>query len=272
MIKKLKRYTKANAPNVILRLLIKPAKKIKTLAFLLINIMYAYIIFPIDFLNFKKKSRENKRFEMRWKDRYPRLGDKTKQTLFDRHYVYHTAWAARKVNEIDTNYHVDISSSLYFSSIVSAFLPVKFYDYRPADLKLSNLSSEHIDLTNLRFKSNSVKSLSCMHTIEHVGLGRYGDPIDPDGDVKAINELKRVLAPGGNLLFVVPIGYRAVVMFNAHRIYTVSQILEYFKDLALKEFVLIPEKGEDGGLVKNPSPELLRKQKYACGCFWFKKL
>lgn len=202
---------------------------------------------------------------------FPILGEDTSNTDFDRHYIYHTAWAARKVKEINPKYHVDISSSLYFSSIVSAFVPVRFYDYRPADLKLSNHVSEHADLTKLYFKSNSIHSLSCMHTIEHIGLGRYGDELDPKGDVKAIKELKRVVAPGGNLLFVVPIGNKNIVMFNAHRIYTVSKVLEYFKDFRLKEFVLIPEKSGDGGLVQNPSQELLNKQKYACGCFWFQK-
>lgn len=250
----------------------KVSEKIKIIALLLINKMNAYILFPVDFLVFKKNSRNDKRFEMRWKNSYPRMGDRTGQTSFDRHYIYHTAWAARKVKEINPKYHVDISSSLYFSSIVSAFVPMKFYDYRPADLKLSNLSSGHTDLTKLHFKSNSIKSLSCMHTVEHVGLGRYGDPIDPGGDLKAIAELKRVVAPGGSLLFVVPIGFKPKIMFNAHRIYTYSQIRNYFDNFSLKEFVLIPERGEDGGLVKNASQKLLKKQNYACGCFWFEKL
>jgi hypothetical protein len=36
-----------------------------------------------------------------------------------------------------------------------------------------------------------------MHVVEHIGLGRYGEPMDEQGDLKAIEELKRVLAPGG---------------------------------------------------------------------------
>ncbi|NDC42314.1 MAG: DUF268 domain-containing protein, partial [Chitinophagia bacterium] len=56
----------------------------------------------------------------------------------------------------------------------------------------------------LPFESDSIPSLSCMHTIEHVGLGRYGDQLDPQGDLKAIAELKRVVQPGGDLLFVTP--------------------------------------------------------------------
>ena len=208
---------------------------------------------------------------MDWGNKYPCLDDKTKETLFDRHYIYHTAWAARILSKAKPIKHVDISSSLYFSSIVSAFISVDFYDYRPPELKLSNLRIDRADLLSLPFKDNSIPSLSCMHTVEHVGLGRYGDQLDPDGDLKAIKELVRVLASGGNLFFVVPIGRKPKIMFNAHRIYTTEQILQYFPQLELKEFTLIPEASKDGGLVVNPSKNLLAKQKYGCGCFLFTK-
>src|SRR3972149_9028309 len=220
----------------------------------------------LDYLKFKKF--HDKRFSLKLIDFYPRLNDKTIKTGFDRHYVYHTAWAARKVREINPEFHVDISSSLYFSSIVSAFVPVKFYDYRPPNLELDDLSVEKADILSLPFGDNSVSSLSCMHTIEHIGLGRYGDAIDPDGDIKAIKELKRVLAPGGNLLFVVPVG-KPRVEFNAHRVYSYEQIMEYFSDLNLREFTLIPEK--NGGMIINASPEQAAAEYYGCGWFWFVK-
>ena len=146
------------------------------------------------------------RLAVRWRDRAPCLRDRTESTGFDRHYVYHTAWAARIVRQVSPARHVDVSSSLFFCGIVSAFVPVDFYDYRPADLRLDGLTSGVGDLMRLPFVDGSVPSLSCMHTVEHIGLGRYGDPLDPSGDSKAIAELKRVLAPGGSLIFVVPVG------------------------------------------------------------------
>ena len=106
-----------------------------------------------------------------------------------------------------------------------------------------------------------------MHTVEHVGLGRYGDPINPDGDLKAISELKRTLANGGSLLFVVPVG-KPKIEFNAHRIYSFEQIINYFKDLKLKEFSIITDNGD---FIENAKPELVKQQKYGCGCFWFIK-
>lgn len=219
-----------------------------------------------DYFDFKKAS--DGRFTIFFSDFYPQVKDKTIETNFDRHYIYHTAWAARKVKEIAPATHTDISSSLYFSGILSAFVPVEFYDYRPAKLALDNFSSSHADLTNLHFEDDSIESLSCMHTIEHIGLGRYGDPIDGTGDIKAMKELVRVLKPGGSLLFVTPVG-QPKIEFNAHRIYSYEQILGYFKDLELVEFSMIPEK--EKGIVANASPDLVRSEKYACGCFWFKK-
>jgi SAM-dependent methyltransferase len=166
--------------------------------------------------------------------------------------------------------HVDISSTLHFCSIVSAFVNVRFYDYRPADLQLSGLTSQHADLTALPFPSASIASLSCLHVVEHIGLGRYGDPLDPNGDVKAIDELQRVLAPGGTLLFVVPVG-KPRIQFNAHRIYSYDQLRSLFAGLKLKACALVPDDPSAGGLLNDPPPQLFDEQRYGCGCFWFQR-
>ncbi len=224
--------------------------------------------FENDYKKFISLSVDN-RFSINRNEARP-INEKTAQTEFDRHYIYHTAWAARILKKITPEKHTDISSSLFFSAICSTFIEMDFYDYRPANLILNNLTCGSADLMKLPFDDNSISSLSCMHTVEHIGLGRYGDTINPDGDLVAINELKRVLAKEGNLLFVVPVG-KPKIIFNAHRIYSRDQILEYFNDLNLIEFTLIPESATDGGLVNAPSNDLLSRQNYGCGCFWFKK-
>ena len=210
------------------------------------------------------------RFTVAWEDCYPCLNDNTASTEFDRHYIYHCAWAARLLARTRPASHTDISSSLYFCAIASAFVPIRFYDYRPASLELSNLSSNPVDLLALPFENESIQSLSCLHVVEHVGLGRYGDRLDPNGDLKAIAELKRVLSVDGTLLFVVPMG-KPRIMFNAHRIYSYQQIMEYFDGLELVEFALIPDRAEDGHLVYGAGEEMVAQQDYGCGCFWFKK-
>lgn len=227
-----------------------------------------------DYFKYKK---ENKRFKIPFIELWPITCDKTEYTNFDSHYTYHPAWAARKVKLIKENQniekHIDFSSTLNFCAILSTFIPVEFYDYRPAKLSLSNLKSSHADLTNLEnFKDNSIISLSCMHTIEHVGLGRYGDPVDVEGDIKAINELKRVCAIGGSILFVVPVG-KERIQFNAHRIYSFDTVVNLFgENFELKEFTLITDKNDFVEKINTEEcGELVEKQSYGCGCFWFIK-
>lgn len=214
--------------------------------------------------------RTTQRFTLNEADLYPCLSDATATTGFDRHYVYHPAWAARILARTSPEEHVDISSSLHFCTMLSAFIPVKFYDYRPAQLDLPNLTSSFADLMALPFESRSQKSLSCMHTVEHVGLGRYGDPLDYDGDLKAIAELQRVVAEGGSLLFVVPVG-KPRIEFNAHRIYSYAQVVAAFPELELQEFALVEDDSRGGAFLPHATEADADRQRYGCGCFWFKR-
>lgn len=232
---------------------------------------WRYAAFVRDFRAFRKAAAASPaRFRLAWRDRYPRLDDATATAGFDAHYVYHPAWAARILAETRPPVHVDISSSLAFCATVSAFVPVRFFEYRPSDLGLAGLSCAGADLTALPFGDGTIASLSCMHVAEHVGLGRYGDPLDPGGDLKAMRELSRVLAPGGTLLFVVPVGAPRV-RFNAHRIYSWSQVVGSFPTLALREFSLVADPPNDRALIRNASEAQADAQEYGCGCFRFEK-
>jgi SAM-dependent methyltransferase len=232
--------------------------------------LYKYPGYIFDYFKFYRLNGTDKRFSLNIFRMYPRLFDNTGKTHFDPHYTYHPAWAARIIAKNRPAKHLDISSVLHFSTLVSAFVPVEFYDYRPAEVKLDGLTCRKGDLLSLPFPDDSVTSLSCMHTIEHIGLGRYGDPIDPSGDKKATRELTRVLKPGGTLLYVAPMG-RPRIEFNAHRIYSYDQVMELFPGLKLQEFSLIPDDFRRYGLIKDADKNMISDQKCACGCFWFTK-
>jgi SAM-dependent methyltransferase len=206
---------------------------------------------------------------VKWDDRFLCLGDRTNTTRFDHHYVYHTAWAIRQLAALRPERHIDISSSLFFVGMASVVAPITHLDYRPANLILDRVRCERGDLTRLPFADGEVTSLSCMHVVEHIGLGRYGDPLDPRGDINAAAELARVLSVGGSLLFVAPVG-RPRVCFNAHRVYSFEMVLELFSGLDLAEWALV-EDSATSGLIANPSPEIVNRQSYGCGCFRFVK-
>ena len=127
------------------------------------------------------------RFNLSFNNCWPILNEWSTDHGFDRHYVYHTSWAARIIANNPPQLHIDIASDLRFSTLISAFTRVEYYDYRKLDLELGNLKIGVADLLELPFKSNSIKSISCMHVIEHIGLGRYGDPIDTTQTITRIS-------------------------------------------------------------------------------------
>jgi len=200
-------------------------------------------------------------------DYWPFLFDKTDTTPFDAQYFYLDSWAARRILKTAPAEHIDVGSNVHFVGILSAFVPVRFIDLRPLNASLSNLKSEAGSLLDLPFKDGSILSLSCLHVIEHIGLGRYGDPLDPAGSKKAARELARVLAPGGNLFVGAPVG-RERVCFNAHRVLAPKTIIEYFGSLDLVEFSCVVG---DGQFTENADPLTADLGSSACGMFWFTK-
>ena len=181
------------------------------------------------------------RFKIEDKNNWYIFNENTTSLDVEPYYTYHPAWAARCLAKINPEKHIDFSSTRNLSLIASAFINIEFYDYRPLEVyNLPDLYLGKADITKLNFEDNSINSLSCMHVVEHIGLGRYGDEIDPNGDIKAINELKRVTAKNGDLLFVVPVG-KPRVQFNAHRIYSYEMIIEYFNGFELIDYCLIPD-------------------------------
>lgn len=178
---------------------------------------------------------------------------------FDQHYIYHVAWALRKIKEINPRSHIDIGSSLHLSTCAAALVPTIFYDFRAPKLSVPNLLVAQYDLT--AHPLAKAECISCCHVVEHIGLGRYGDELDNEGDLKAINNLREMAAK--HLLFVVPVG-RPVVAFNAHRIYSPVYIRNLFPEFDC-EFFLIPNDSTNPRVTEITELDL----PYACGCFHF---
>lgn len=200
-------------------------------------------------------------------DTCPCIHDKTQTTAFDVHYFYQDIWAFKKIQESKVGNHVDVGSRVDFVGFLTAITRVTFIDIRPLKANLDNLNSRKGNILTMPYENDSVQSLSCLHVAEHIGLGRYGDPLDPSGTVRACKELSRILAVGGNLYFSVPIG-TPKLCFNAHRIHSPRQILQYFSSLKLAEFSGIDD---NGNFRKNSDPSILEGSSHACGLFHFTK-
>ncbi len=168
----------------------------------------------------------------RSEDRLPVLNEDTpthtsKELCAD--YVLHCSWAARMLAKNKPRSHVDFGSYSYFSALCCHSVPAfAFMDIRPLGFEVPGMASGISDLTNLLFVDGGLPSISCLHVIEHVGLGRYGDTLDPLGHIKAAKELVRVLAVGGKLLIVLPMCKEPRVVFNAHRILSLPNVIDMF--------------------------------------------
>lgn len=202
---------------------------------------------------------------VRLRDTWPQLADRTATTPFDPHYFFQAAWIARGLAEARPAHHVDIGSDLRVVAAVSGFVPMTFLDVRPANISMPGLEARAGDLNALPFADRSLESVSCLHVIEHVGLGRYGDPLDPEGSERACRELARVIAPRGRLHLSTPVG-RPRVEFNAHRIFAPEQVVAMVAPLALRSFAWVDDAGR---FRANASPIDARDARYGCGLFEF---
>lgn len=200
-------------------------------------------------------------------DTYPQLHDRTSTTAIDAHYFYVNGWAMRLIVGQKPASHVDIASQVIFANLLGAVVPTTFVDYRPLIANLEGLTCIGGNILELPFADESIESLSCLHVAEHIGLGRYGDALDPLGTLKSARELTRVLAKGGNLYFAVPVG-KPRLCFNGHRVHAVTVIDDYFQPL---ERIELSGVHDDGRFVQRVTPDEFRLSEYACGMFWFQK-
>jgi SAM-dependent methyltransferase len=200
---------------------------------------------------------------LRWRDEFPKVTDRLVTSPYDSHYLHQDTWAAQRVAERGPGRHVDVGSRVDLVCFLTAITPVTFVDIRPLTARIEGLESVAGSVLDLPYGDGSLESVSCLHVAEHIGLGRYGDPLDPAGTRRAAAELQRVVAPGGQLLFSLPVG-RPRVCFNAHRIHDPHDVRGFFDELEMVEFAGVDDAGD---FRRHRDLDELTGQSYACGMF-----
>lgn len=192
------------------------------------------------------------------------------------HYFHQDLLVASFIHRKNPVRHIDIGSRIDgFVAHVATYRPIEVIDVRDLeDTGHKNIVFTKADLmSDQKSQHETTDSLSCLHAIEHFGLGRYGDPIDPQGHIKGFNNILKMLKPSGTLYISFPIGIKNEVHFNAHRIFHPKDIFSWASDkdaLRLERFDFVDDAGN---LHQNID---LKKEKidvkYGCGIYTFSKL
>lgn len=191
------------------------------------------------------------------------------------HYFHQDLLVARFVFEKKPERHLDIGSRIDgFVAHVASFRPIEVMDVR----NLEGTGHENITFVQADLmkgdpsRDSSADSISCLHAIEHFGLGRYGDPLDPEGHKKGFDNILRMLKPNGTLYISFPIGRSNEVHFNAHRVFHQKDILlwsDKIEELVLERFDYVDDKGCLNQRVDLENAQL--NVEYGCGIYTFKK-
>jgi SAM-dependent methyltransferase len=207
---------------------------------------------------------------------YPILSDRNKEGgTMNGHYFHQDLLVARLINQAKPTKHLDIGSRTDgFIAHVASFREIELIDIRPIESNVKNIIFRQADLIELPADLNNYcDSISSLHAIEHFGLGRYGDPIDYFGYLKAIKNITKILKSGGTFYFSVPIGPQRIE-FNAHRVFSVEYLISILsQDFNIDSFSYVDDKGdlfEEVELTKNSISSNFGCH-YGCGIFTLQK-
>jgi hypothetical protein len=189
------------------------------------------------------------------------------------HYFHQDLLVASMIHDAAPARHLDVGSSVEgFVAHVASFRNIEIFDIRPLTIEghprirfvqgdLMRLDPQWLECTD---------SLSCLHALEHFGLGRYGDPIDPQGHLKGFANMCKMLKPGGTFYLGFPIG-KPTVHFNAHRVFHPMDAPGWAKDASL-ELVRYDYVDDQGDLHTQQNPAQTPPLDFGCGIYTFRKL
>lgn len=204
---------------------------------------------------------------------WPFIGEKYALAGTVGNYFWQDLWAARLVVQSGVKQHFDIGSRLdgFIAHLLASGIEVTMIDIRKFPEKVDGLHTIVDDATSLsQIPNNSIESFSALCSLEHFGLGRYGDPIDPEACFKCFENIQRKLKPGGKLYISLPVG-KERLEFNAHRVFYPSTVIDCFSSLTLEEFSCTSDGKIEYGVDIHKYDNDLHNGNYRYGMFYFTK-
>ncbi|MBZ0198447.1 MAG: DUF268 domain-containing protein [Ignavibacteriaceae bacterium] len=203
---------------------------------------------------------------------YPNLADRYYDAgTVQQHYTHQDLYVAKKIFKAKPEKHIDVGSRIDgLITHLAVFREVEVFDIRKLNNSISNVKFVQANLMADESEFHHyTDSLSCLHAIEHFGLGRYGDPVDADGYLKGLSNITKLIKPGGKFYFSVPIGPQRVE-FNAHRVFAVKYLQKFLEtDFVINSFAFIDDKNRLFESVDINSGEAVNNFgcNYGCGIF-----
>lgn len=190
-------------------------------------------------------------------------------------YFWQDLLVARKIFYENPETHVDIGSRVDgFVAHVASFREIEVFDVRPLTTQIPGIKFKQADLmAPINELRNYCDSLSCLHALEHFGLGRYGDPIDPSGFERGLVNMASLVKANGLIYLSVPVGVSRVE-FNANRVFDPRVIVDLADKNFMKliDFVVIRQGGEVTTVsINDLGLDELAMQRYNLGIFTFVK-
>lgn len=192
------------------------------------------------------------------------------------HYFHQDLIVARDIFKKAPIRHIDVGSSVNgFVSHVASFREIDVIDIRPLGSQINGINFVQKDVMEPAGDfTNCTDSLSCLHALEHFGLGRYGDPVNFDGWMIGLSNLIDMVKPGGTFYLSVPTGMDSRIEFNAHRVFSLPflrTLLSEIFEIERVAFVL-----DNGSLIENVDLEKSEftnsfNATYGCSIWFLKK-
>jgi hypothetical protein len=228
-------------------------------------------IYIKDLIKFRKRYKGELRIVPSLHDRYSSNGD------YEHEYFWQDLFMAQKIFFDKPKTHLDIGSRIDgFIANIASFREVQVLDIREQTTKIPNVIFKQADLmdsSSLKNHTGQYESISCLHTIEHFGLGRYGDPIMVDGFDVGFENICSMLSDDGTLYLSTPISNRSYVEFNSDRVTDYKKVLEIAEKLGLiiVEFRTITKDGVSESYSNDFETLMSSAGDYILGLFIFKK-
>jgi hypothetical protein len=209
---------------------------------------------------------------------YPCIEDKDQKSgTASGHYFHQDLLVANKIFINKPGKHVDIGSRIDgFVAHMASFRDIEVFDIRDMTEEIQNIHFKRLDIMDSNAMSHDYcDSISCLHALEHFGLGRYGDRVDYNGHLLGWENIYKMLKKGGKCYFSVPIGKQRIE-FNAHRVFSVEYLVNVMigKRYNIDSFSYVDDEGDlvrdaalDEGSVKNSF-----SLNYGCGIFELSKI